>query len=197
VKCSMSKQLALFPLSSFILPGGKLKLRVFEKRYIRLVKEAGLAKRSFAMALLNPFASQHHRDRILPLATEAVIDDFEQLADGLLGITVRGVSRVEITDRWQEEDKLNVATVTELNSWPEIRLSQRFPDLARSFLQLLAEYPQLQQLYPEPELDNASWLASRWLELMPMQPGLKQKLSAEYDPLICLEGLQNWLDHNA
>ena len=77
----MSKQLALFPLSSFILPGGKMRLRVFEKRYIRLVKEAGLGKRSFAMALLNPFATQHHRDRILPLATEAVIDDFEQLSD--------------------------------------------------------------------------------------------------------------------
>ena len=135
----MSKQLALFPLSSFILPGGKMRLRVFEKRYIRLVKEAGLGKRRFAMALLNPFVSQHHRDRILPLATEAVIDDFEQLSDGLLGITVRGICRVEITDRWQEEDSLNVATVTELSSWPETRLSQRYPDLARSFLRLLAD----------------------------------------------------------
>ncbi|WP_372626157.1 LON peptidase substrate-binding domain-containing protein [Arsukibacterium sp.] len=193
----MSKQLALFPLSSFILPGGKMRLRVFEKRYIRLVKEAGLGKRSFAMALLNPFVSQHHRDRILPLATEAVIDDFEQLSDGLLGITVRGIRRIEIMDRWQEEDNLNVATVTELSSWPETRLSQRYPDLAKSFLQLLADYPQLQQLYPEPELDNASWLASRWLELMPIQPGLKQKLSAEQDPFVCLDNLQHWLEHNS
>ena len=161
----MSKQLALFPLSSFILPDGKMRLRVFEKRYIRLVKESGLGKRSFAMALLNPFVSQQHRDRILPLATEVVIEDFEQLPDGLLGITV-------------------------------IRRCQRYTDLANSLLHLLAEYPQLQQLYPEPEIDNASWLAARWLELMPMQPGLKQKLSAEHDPMICLESLQNWLEHN-
>jgi uncharacterized protein len=193
----MSKQLALFPLSSFILPDGKMRLRVFEKRYIRLVKEAGLANRGFAMALLNPFVTQQHRDRILPLATEVVIDDFEQLPDGLLGVTVRGVKRVEIISRWQEEDGLNVANVTELSNWPATRLSQRYSDLASSLLQLLAEYPQLQQLYPEPELDNASWLASRWLELMPMQPGLKQKLSAEHDPLTCLEGLQNWLEHNS
>ncbi|MBV2131047.1 LON peptidase substrate-binding domain-containing protein [Arsukibacterium indicum] len=192
----MSKQLALFPLSSFILPGGKMRLRVFEKRYIRLVKEAGLGSRSFAMALLNPFVTQQHRDRILPLATEVVIEDFEQLPDGLLGITVRGVCRVEIINRWQEEDGLNVAQVTPLSSWPATRLNQRYSELASSLLQLLAEYPQLQQLYPEPELDNASWLASRWLELMPMQPGLKQKLSAEQDPLTCLESLQNWLEHN-
>lgn len=192
----MSKQLALFPLSSFILPGGKMRLRVFEKRYVRLVKEAGLGQRSFAMALLNPFVTQQHRDRILPLATEVVIDDFEQLPDGLLGITVRGISRVEISRRWEEEDGLNVAQVNELSSWPAIRLSQRYSDLASSLLKLLAEYPQLQQLYPQPEIDNASWLASRWLELMPMQPGLKQKLSAEHDPLICLESLQLWLDHN-
>ncbi|MDX1677463.1 LON peptidase substrate-binding domain-containing protein [Arsukibacterium sp.] len=193
----MSKQLALFPLSSFILPGGKMRLRVFEKRYVRLVKDASLGKRSFAMALLNPFVTRQHRDRILPLATEAVIDDFEQLPEGLLGITVRGVTRVEITNRWQEDDGLNVAQVTELRSWPAIRLSERYSDLASSLLQLLAAYPQLQQLYPQPELDNASWLASRWLELMPMQPGLKQKLSAEHDPLTCLESLQNWLEHNA
>jgi hypothetical protein len=193
----MSKQLALFPLSSFILPGGKMRLRVFEKRYVRLVREAGLGQRSFAMALLNPFATQNHRDRILPLATEAVIEDFEQLSDGLLGITVRGIRRVEIIDRWQEDDTLNIANVNELTSWPETRLNDRYSDLVRSFLKLLAEYPQLQQLYPEPELDNASWVASRWLELMPMQPGLKQKLSAEHDPLTCLAGLQNWFEHNS
>ncbi|WP_019676756.1 LON peptidase substrate-binding domain-containing protein [Arsukibacterium perlucidum] len=193
----MSKQLALFPLSSFILPDGKMRLRVFEKRYIRLVKEAGLGKRSFAMALLNPFVSQQHRDRILPLATEVVIEDFEQLPDGLLGITVRGVKRVEINKRWQEEDGLNVAEVAELTNWPAIMRCQRYTDLADSLLHLLAEYPQLQQLYPEPEIDNASWLAARWLELMPMQPGLKQKLSAEHDPMICLESLQNWLEHNS
>jgi len=173
-----------------------MRLRVFETRYIRLIKEAGLGKRSFAMALLNPFVTQQHRDRILPLATEVVIDDFEQLPDGLLGVTVRGICRVEITRRWQEEDGLNVAQVNELSSWPETRLSQRYTELANSLSHLLEEYPQLQQLYPNPELDNASWLASRWLELMPMQPGLKQKLSAEHDPITCLESLQNWLDHN-
>ncbi|KKO46143.1 peptidase S16 [Arsukibacterium ikkense] len=192
----MSKQLALFPLSSFILPGGKMRLRLFEKRYIRLVKEAGLGKRGFAMALLNPFVTQQHKDRILPLATEVEIADFEQLADGLLGITVKGIGRVQINQRWQEEDSLNIAQVTELDSWPEIPLGPRYSDLATSLSHLLAEYPQLQQLYPQPQLDNASWLASRWLELMPMQPGLKQKLSAEHDPLTCLEALQNWLEHN-
>ncbi len=173
-----------------------MRLRVFEKRYIRLVKEAGLGTRGFAMALLNPFVTQQHKDRILPLATTVEIEDFEQLPDGLLGITVKGITRVEINQRWQEEDGLNVGQVTELNSWPAIQLNQRYTELAKSLLQLFTDYPQLQQLYPEPELDNASWLASRWLELMPMQPGLKQKLSAEHDPLHCLESLQHWFKHN-
>jgi Lon protease-like protein len=193
----MSKQLALFPLSSFILPGGKMRLRVFEKRYIRLIKEAGIGQRGFAMALLNPFVTQQHRDRVLSLATEVVIDDFEQLPDGLLGITVKGIKRVEITQRWQEDDGLNIGQVTELDSWPDTDLNQRFNGLVSSLSQLLTDYPQLQQLYPEPELNNASWLASRWLELMPIQPGLKQKLSAEKDPFICLENLQHWFEHNS
>ena len=192
----MSKQLALFPLSSFILPGGRMRLRVFEKRYLRVVREAGLGQRAFAMALLNPFVTQQHKDRILPLATEVVIEDFEQLPDGLLGITIRGVTRVEVNHRWQEDDGLHVAQVAELESWPVTHRNARYADLARSLSQLLQEYPQLQQLYPQPEFDDASWLAARWLELMPIQPGLKQKLSAEPDPLVCLESLQHWLEHN-
>ena len=73
------KQLALFVLNSFILPEGKMRLRVFEPRYVRLISEASAGKRDFAMAQINPYVSQNHADPILPLATRVKIEDFEQL----------------------------------------------------------------------------------------------------------------------
>ena len=192
----MNEQLALFPLSSFLLPQGRMKLRVFEPRYVRLVKEAVSGKRAFAMASLNPFVSQQHPDRILPLVCQVEVEDFETLPDGLLGITIKGVARQRIMRRWQEDDKLHVAEVQPQSDWPTCSLSREQSQLAQAFSELLAEYPQLSALYPQPQLNNAAWLAGRWLELLPMQPALKQDL-AQQSPEHCLRELQGWLSHNA
>lgn len=192
----MSEQLALFPLSSFLLPRGRLKLRVFEPRYIRLVTEAMSEKRDFAVATLNPFVSQSHPDRILKQVCKVKIEDFEALPDGLLGITLRGVGRYQITTRWQETDKLHVATVDALPDWHGDNLPADFVPLADSFARLLTEYPQLAELYPAPELHDDAWLAGRWLELLPMQPALKISMAAT-EPTACLAQLQHWLEHNA
>lgn len=192
----MNQHIALFPLSSFLLPRGRMKLRVFEPRYIRLVKEATSGQRPFAMATLNPFVSQQHPDRILPLVCQVVVEDFEMLEDGLLGITILGRTRQRILSRWQENDRLHVAEVTDLNDWESSQITQEQTELADAFKRLLAEYPQLAELYPQPDLSDAAWLAGRWLELLPMQPGLKHTL-AEQSPEYCLRELQGWLAHNS
>lgn len=191
------KQLALFPLNSFILPEGRMRLRVFERRYVRLVSEASAGKRDFAMAQINAYVSQQHPDRILPLATRVKIEDFEQLEDGLLGITITGIERVKITERWQEADQLHVAMTEPLENWLTTAVNAEYTPLIRQLKQLLQEYPALQQLYPTPKFTDAAWLASRWLELIPMQPALKQKLAQENSPAPCLDSLQAWLSHQA
>ncbi len=191
------KQLALFVLSSFILPGGRMRLRVFEPRYVRLVSEASAGKRDFAMAQINPYVDQQHQDRILPLATRVKIEDFEQLDDGLLGITIAGVEKVQILKRWQEADNLNVAEVNVLDSWPSQAVAPEYRELTLQLQKILMQYPALQQLYPNPQYTDAAWVASRYLELLPMQPALKQQLALQSSPSPCLDSLQAWLAHQA
>lgn len=189
----MLDQIALFPLNSLLLPGGKTKLRVFEPRYIRLVKEASSGKRSFAMALLNPLVSQHHTDRIFPLATLVQVDDFDVLSDGLLGIEISGVQRVRIVDRWQENDGLHVATTEHLPFWQPAPLEQDKLPLRFRFKQLLDSEPMLAELYPQPSLNDSTWLAARWLELLPLPALLKQQLCNEESPETCLDYLSSCL----
>ena len=191
------KQLALFPLNSFILPGGRMRLRVFEPRYVRLVSEASAGKRDFAIAQINPYVSQQHADRILPLATRVKIEDFEQLEDGLLGITIAGVEKVQLIRRYQEADQLQVADVELLQGWPSQAVAAEYLPLVQQLEQLLLQYPALQQLYPSPNYSDAAWLASRYLELLPMQPQLKQQLASQSSPAPCLDSLQAWLSHQA
>lgn len=189
----MSEQLALFPLNCLLLPEGKTRLRVFEPRYVRLVKEATAGKRPFAMALLNPLVSQTHPDRIFPFATRVQVTDFDVLSDGLLGIEVLGLERVHIEKRWQEADKLHVADTKVVSFWPPQPLSHPQQELQQSFRQLLSREPELANLYPEQRTTDASWLAARWLELLPLPPLLKEHLAEQASPEACLHYLQRCL----
>ncbi|MCC5853990.1 MAG: LON peptidase substrate-binding domain-containing protein [Alkalimonas sp.] len=189
----MSEQLALFPLNCLLLPEGKTKLRVFEPRYVRLVKEATAGKRAFAMALLNPLVNQQHPDRIFPLATRVEVTDFDVLKDGLLGIEVHGLSRVRLRKRWQEADQLHVAETEPVDFWHQQPLDEPRQPLQQSFQQLLAREPELARLYPATRLDDASWLAARWLELLPLPPLLKEHLAEQSTPDACLHYLERCL----
>lgn len=190
----MANELALFPLSQMVLPGGRMRLRVFEPRYQRLVREAAAGKRPFASALLNPYVAASHANRIFALVTQVKIIDFCQLEDGLLGITIEGVDRALITERWQEDDQLHVAKVELQPDWPAIKTTQDDVLLATTLRQVYLDNPELAALYPEHTLDNAATLAKRWLEILTMPAPLKHQLQAEGTAEPALATLRQWLD---
>ena len=45
------QHLALFPLPSHILPGGKLPLRLFEPRHLQMLKESFIDDRGFGIVM--------------------------------------------------------------------------------------------------------------------------------------------------
>ncbi len=190
------RELALFPLSQIVLPQGQMQLRIFEPRYHRLVKEACAGQRQFASALLNPYVASEHPDRIFNLATAVTVTDFSQLDDGLLGITITGMHRVQIIRRWQEADGLHVAAVQELPDWLAQPLQPEHQILQTELQQVFGQHPQLAALYPTPDWHNSSWLAQRWLEILTMQPPLKFQLIAATDANPSLEALSHWLEES-
>ena len=48
----MPETLPLFPLHAVLVPGGALDLRVFEPRYLDLVRECGRTGRGFGVCLI-------------------------------------------------------------------------------------------------------------------------------------------------
>lgn len=189
----MWTEIALFPLSQVVLPQGQMRLRVFEPRYMRLVKEACAGKRAFASALLNPYVAQQHQDRIFKVATLVRVTDFGPLDDGLLGITIEGIERVLLEQRWQEEDGLHVAKVRSLPAWPELPYREAYQQIRDELCTVFAQNPELQLLYPIPQWQNSNWLAQRWLEILNMQPPLKYQLMAADGAEPTLDALQHWL----
>ncbi|RKF20161.1 peptidase S16 [Alginatibacterium sediminis] len=151
--------LPLFPLGILILPNGRTRLRIFEPRYKRLVAVAS-QRGGFVMCL--PLVNGQ-----LPLVgTQVNIEDFNQLEDGLLEITIIGQQRVLLSEATQEDDGLWFAKIDALENLPSIEVQDEYQLLAVSLLEILTEL----NLYSEVELLNVSdqtWLAQRWAELIP------------------------------
>ncbi|MBY0416510.1 MAG: peptidase S16, partial [Pararheinheimera sp.] len=149
--------------------------------------------RPFAMASLNPLVSQHHADRICPEVTLVSIVDFEQLPDGLLGITVEGLARHQITKRWQEQDQLHVAELAPIGFWAAQNTNAEQQQLWHKLQLVFKQYPELASLYPAPEHQNLCWLVSRWMELLPLTPHLKRQwLKQDLDDTA--RDLELWLE---
>ena len=77
-------ELPLFPLNSVIFPGGALALRLFEPRYLDMVKECMRNEHGFGIVLIKNGTEAGQAAEVYQTATECRIEDWETLPDGLL-----------------------------------------------------------------------------------------------------------------
>ncbi len=175
-------KLPLFPLSNQVFVGGRMTLRIFEPRYLRMVKTSFQQQHGFAVCMLHTQASAHDQPHIYPIATRVDIIDFDPLEDGLLGITVEGKQRLQLSHIQTEADGLYVADAKVLPNWPNLALNANQQGIAEQLQQVYHDYPDLAQLYPQPQFNDASWVAQRWLEIVPLNSELKQQLWRYDDP---------------
>ena len=80
-------QLPLFPLSSIVMPDGLMPLRLFERRYIDMVKNCFKTDTGFGVCLIKEGNEAGEPSTPYPIGTLATIIDFDQGSDGLLHIT--------------------------------------------------------------------------------------------------------------
>jgi Lon protease-like protein len=97
-------QIPLFPLNTVLFPGGPLPLRIFETRYTDMVRRCMREQSGFGVVMIQaetaagPGPETDKLARTAETGTLATIVDFNQLSDGLLGITCIGGSRFACCD---------------------------------------------------------------------------------------------------
>jgi hypothetical protein len=159
-------ELPLFPLNAVLFPGGPLKLRIFEPRYVDMVGRCMRADQEFGVAMILE-GKEVGFARTAPIGTTARIFDFETLNDGLLGIAARGARRFKIHSVRTQHDGLNLASVEFLPADPPASVPKQCISLSHIVASI---YPHVKALYAEadPMLDDASWLSARAAELLPL-----------------------------
>ena len=88
---SETQQIPLFPLRVVMFPGGRLDLQIFERRYIDLVSHCMRTSTGFGVCLLKEgeeVIQEGINQTIHRTGTYSNIIDWDQLENGLLGITV-------------------------------------------------------------------------------------------------------------
>jgi len=162
-------QLALFPLQTVLFPGGPLGLRVFEPRYLDMMRRCLKEQGRFGVVLILEGAEAGEAVTVAAIGTSARVVDFDPLPDGLLGITCLGERRFRILRRWQQEDGLNLAEVQYLPAEDASALPQEFAHLGELLREVL---PKLGRGYAhvDARYEDAGWVANRWAEVLPLAP---------------------------
>jgi Lon protease-like protein len=179
--------IALFPLNIVLFPGGPLPLRIFETRYVDMVRRCMREGASFGVVLIREGAEVGPAETF-DVGTLADIVDFHQLSDGLLGLSCIGRERFRIRSRSRQADGLNLAEVDRLTPEPKVPVPERHARLAELLKNVL---PQLGEVYEGIEMrpDDAAWVGYRLAEILPIPLADKQSILELDDPIQRLDVL--------
>ena len=174
-------EIALFPLNIVLFPDGPLPLRIFETRYVDMVRRCMRESQAFGVVLIRE-GSEVGRAETFDVGTFAKIVDFHQLSDGLLGLSCVGQQRFRIRSRSRQGDGLNLADVDRLSPEPALTVPPRHARLPRLLKTVL---PQLGEVYEgfAMRLDDAAWVGHRLAEILPIPLADKQACLELDDPI--------------
>lgn len=182
------QEIALFPLRSVIFPGGRIALQIFEQRYIDLVRKSMREDSGFGICFLKSgeeTVRAGSQQSVHRTGTYVRIIDWDQLDNGLLGITVEGRCKFTVADCWEGEDGLLMATAnfsaTEFSNAEPIALADDCEGLVE-LLRSLERHPLIEQMQLKVDYENAWDLGWRLGELIPVSLELKQEILEIDDP---------------
>jgi len=196
--------LPLFPLNVVVCPGGLLPLRIFEARYLDMVRTCLRNKSSFAVVAVMP-EGETDPEGYFPFANIGTLVDIVE-ADvttvGLMSIRCVGRHRVKVDSYLQQPDGLVVGQVTDVANDLESAIPEDLESVVTSLQNLLTSLPasgvspdNMPVIKPY-HFQNAAWVANRWIELLDLPLLQKQRLMQLDSPVLRLELIHDILYEN-
>lgn len=200
--------LPLFPLHAVLFPGGVLPLRIFEPRYLQMVRKCLSTGSPFGVVTLNPGSEVQQPAQLLerfhPIGTVAHIDTITYHNNGLALLRCSGHGRFRVQEARLKQQGLWVGDVALLPNDQTTPIPQDLLPAAQALAKvrqkqtasgpLPKEAPAPQHLSIQPRwvpehllYQDCGWVANRWCELLPMKQALRLQLLELDSPLVRLE----------
>ncbi|MCR4509340.1 LON peptidase substrate-binding domain-containing protein [Pseudomonas sp. 32.2.56] len=186
--------LPLFPLNTVLFPGCMLDLQIFEARYLDMISRCMKQGEGFGVVcILEGTEVGAAAGLFAAIGCEALIRDFQQLPNGLLGIRVEGGRRFRVQRAQVLPDQLTLAEVEWLDEAPEQPLRDEHADLA-ALLGALSAHPMVAALGMPSEPAGQEALANQLAYLLPLDSEQKLQLLDTPSAELRLELLQQLLE---
>ena len=186
--------LPLFPLNAVLFPGCMLDLQLFEARYLDMVSRVMKLGEGFGVVcILDGEEVGQAPEGYARVGCEALVRDFQQQDNGLLGIRVEGGRRFRVVSTQVQRDQLILADVEWLDELPEHPLQEADADLV-ALLAALAEHPMVAALNMGVTASGQQSLANQLAYLLPFTEEDKVELLELSDAQERLDAIQDLLD---
>ena len=186
--------LPVFPLGLVALPGTIQNLQIFEPRYINMVKDCMKNNQGFVIVFQKPTDSTDDFE-ISKKGSYVEIIDFNNLPNGLLGISVKSINKVVVNNLIQLKDGLHIAEINPLVD-PEVddqALLAEFPEIT-NILNQLVKHPRIVDMPIEVDFNSADSVAYHLAGLIPIPWTSKQNLLEAFDASQRLKILSKYID---
>ncbi len=184
-----ANSLPLFPLHTVLVPGAQLQLRIFEPRYLDLVRSCCRASSGFGICLILDGDEAGKPSVPVAVGTEARIVDFNPLPDGLLGITALGGRRFHVERTRVRDNGLIVADVAWLDEPESMPLAVEHDLLATLLRRLIEQMGGVHARADAAAYEDAVWVSWKLAEVLPIALADRQLLLQESNPEARLQRL--------
>jgi len=179
-------ELPLFPLSGVLMPYGRMPLQVFEQRYLDLVRESLRNGEPFGVVWIRRGSEVAQRGSASPelgdFGTCARIVDWDQLPNGLLGITIEGGERFELLETHTRSNGLVVGEVQLQAPLEPVRVRENWQSLV-AVLRGLEVHPHVERMGLDLDYNDAWQVGCGLTQLLPLEEALKYEL-------LCIDDLE-------
>ncbi len=194
--------LPLFPLNLVIFPEGLLPLRIFEMRYLDMVRNCLRNQSSFGVVALINESGAADLENMLPftnVGTSFTIINADVTEPGLMNIRCLGQNRFCVKSAFQQDDGLWIGEVEDIKNDTtmiipdDLKMTQEY---MQQLIQSLSEQDIAEEYLPfaKPfKVNDCAWVANRWCEILSMPLIQKQRMLELDSPLVRLELVQDLL----
>ena len=186
------RTLPLFPLSTVLFPGGRMPLKIFEQRYLDMVKQAIADNTPFGICAIREGAETGTPAVPHAVGTRVIVTDWDMPQTGILHIDTLAQERFVIRSTRTEPGGLLIGTVEAVSSEAAIAVPDDLELAVEILRHIIDEYGDTH--FPTPhEYDNAVWVGYRLSEVLPLKHSIKQNLLEMNDSVTRLRILTEFL----
>lgn len=184
--------LPLFPLNTVVFPGGQLPLRIFEQRYLDMIKRAIADETPFGICAIREGAETGSPAVPYDVGTRMRITDWDMPQTGILHIETAAQTRFIIRNMRSEPNGLLIGIVEDISVEPATPVPDGLELAVEILRHIINEYGDTHFSEPH-ELDNAVWVGYRLSEVLPLALSIKQNLLEMNDGIMRLRILTEFL----